>query len=198
VFYTWVRNEGQVGWDAPAIAGVTKGPMEDDDCIRYLAASCKSVPSLRLQKCKAAGLDSIVPSNDTVEPSGAPISCWCSVTEGGTVERHDHQQRNKRKKGKTHTQHKSDLLPLPTHTPENSGYDIINIYYLSAVTRTQHGDELWRAQQRHIPKRASRYIFARLSLSLSLGSWRLSHETDDDCSGGWLGAFHYTWAASLY
>lgn len=104
--FTWVRNAGQVGWDEPAMAGVTTGPTDDEDCVRYLAASCKSVPSLRLQKCRADGLDSIVQSSDTVDPSGAPISCWCSVTEGGTVERHDHIQ----PEIKTKETHKSDFI----------------------------------------------------------------------------------------
>lgn len=83
--YTWVRNAGQDVCDE--LVGVAMGPMDEDDCIRYLAASCRSVPSLRLQKCRAAGLDSMVQSSETVDPSGAPINCWWSVTEGGTVGR---------------------------------------------------------------------------------------------------------------
>lgn len=80
--FTCVRKEGQeVG-----VKGVTDEmaitiPLLDDEkepvdcCIRYLDASCRTVPSLRLQKWSAAGLDSIWQSRETVEPSGAPINC---------------------------------------------------------------------------------------------------------------------------
>lgn len=82
--FTWVRKDGQVGGDE-ADGTMTGPPRDPDDCIKYLEASCRTEPSLRVQKCSAIGLDSMLQSSDTVDPSGAPISCWCSVTDGATV-----------------------------------------------------------------------------------------------------------------
>lgn len=88
-----MRNDGQTGGDEAAKVGTITGPVDDEDCITYLEASCRTVPSLLLQKCKAAGLDSMVQSSETVDPIGAPISCWFSETDGGTV----HNNNNKKK-----------------------------------------------------------------------------------------------------
>ena len=77
-----------------------EGPADDDDCMMYLAASCSTVSSLRLQKCKPVGLDSIVQSRDTVDPSGAPINCWCSATDGGTVVIKKNEKKTKQNKEK--------------------------------------------------------------------------------------------------
>lgn len=77
-----------------------EGPADDDDCMMYLAASCSTVSSLRLQKCKPVGLDSIVQSRDTVDPSGAPINCWCSATDGGTAVIKKNEKKTKQNKEK--------------------------------------------------------------------------------------------------
>lgn len=82
---TLVVYDGHMGGEEAAKAGTVNEPLDEVDCITYLAASCRTTPSLRLQKCSAVGLDSMVQSSTTVEPMGAPINCCCSATDGGTV-----------------------------------------------------------------------------------------------------------------